>query len=387
MFFDADNDGDQDLYAVSGSNEFENEKLYQDRLYINDGKGNFKRTMDALPTISSSGLAVDYGDFDLDGDLDLVVGGRVVPGQYPTPPRSYLLENTGGKFKDVTALAAPELLKLGMITALEFSDFDHDHDLDLVAVGEWMPVTILKNIGGKFETITEDIGLSHTSGWWFSLISADIDHDGDIDYVAGNIGKNNKYKPTKENPLHIYYSDFDNNGTGDIVLSKMEEAIPYPIRGRECTSQQMPFVADKFPDYKSFSSASLMDIYSEPQLADALHYEAYEFGSCVLINDGNGKFTVSLLPAMAQISPLTSIRLIDLNADHALDIVAAGNFFGTETETIRYDAGSGLCLLGDGKGNFSHMPVNESGLYVDGDVKDLEVIQLAYETLGLLVAN
>ncbi|MGD1891942.1 MAG: VCBS repeat-containing protein [Cyclobacteriaceae bacterium] len=387
VFFDSDQDGDLDLYVVSGSNEFTGKKLYQDRLYLNDGKGNFRRSTQMFPTIASSGLDVDYGDFDQDGDLDLIVGGRVVPGKYPTPPRSYLLRNDGGTFEDVTTQLAPELATLGMVTDLEFSDYDGDGDPDMIAVGEWMPVTVLENDRGTFEKITEDIGLSATNGWWFSLRSGDIDSDGDIDYIAGNIGQNNKYHPNPDSPLHIYYNDFDDNGTGDIVLSKKEGATLYPVRGRECSSQQMPFIAQNFPDYASFATASLKDIYTEAQISDALHLETYEFRSCALINDGQGSFTIKYLPSLAQISPLMGIELLDLNDDGHLDIEAAGNFFGAETETIRYDAGSGICLLGDGSGDFSSIPPRESGFYTPGDVKDLAMIQLANGSTAVLVAN
>ncbi|MEM6842695.1 MAG: VCBS repeat-containing protein [Bacteroidota bacterium] len=386
-FFDADEDGDLDLYVVSGSNEFTDEIMYQDRLYLNDGDGNFQRAIQALPTITASGSDVDHGDFDGDGDLDLIVGGRVVPGKYPTASRSYLLQNQNGKFEDVTEELASELMNIGMVTDLEFSDIDGDEDLDIVALGEWMPITVFRNQAGQFERVTPENGLSKTHGWWFSLNSGDIDNDGDIDYIAGNIGQNNKYHPTSERPLHIYYNDFDQNGTGDIVLSKRENATLYPVRGRECSSQQMPFIAENFPDYKSFAQASLQEIYSENQIEDALHYEAYEFRSAVLMNDGKGNFTISYLPPMAQISPLMGGELLDLNGDSKLDIVAVGNFFGTETETIRYDAGSGLCLLGDGAGSFSPISLAKSGLYAPGDVKDLAMIQLANGSTAVLVAN
>ncbi|MDN5217099.1 VCBS repeat-containing protein [Fulvivirgaceae bacterium BMA12] len=387
IFFDADNDRDPDLYVVSGSNEFKDKSLWQDRLYINDGKGRFKRSEQALPNISSSGLDVAYGDFDNDGDLDLAVGGRVVPGKYPTLPKSYLLENRNGKFIDVTDQLAPGLSKLGMITDLEFSDYDGDDDLDLVVVGEWMPVCFFENDGHQFKQTTRNAGLAHIEGWWFSVTGGDIDNDGDIDYIIGNVGKNNKYQPAREKPLQIYYQDFDNNGTGDIVLSKIDGEVHYPVRGRECTAQQMPFVAKKFPDFKSFAVASLQDIYSKGQLSKALHYEAREFASGILINEGKGKFSFKYLPAMAQVSPLMSIKLLDLNADENLDIVAAGNFYGTETETIRYDGGSGICLIGDGSGNFSALPSSESGLYADGNVKDMAIIALANGSTGVLVAK
>jgi len=387
LFFDADQDGDLDLYVVSGSNEFDTQLRYQDRLYLNDGTGKFEKASRALPTITASGMAVDAGDFDQDGDLDLIVGGRVVPGKYPSAPQSYLLENKGGIFTDITAEVAPDLQHLGMITDLEFSDYDQDQDLDVVLVGEWMPITILENSNASFQRIATATNLAAAKGWWFSITSGDIDQDGDLDYVLGNIGTNNKYQANPEHPLHIYYADFDQNGTGDIVLSKREEETHYPLRGRECSSQQMPFISDKYTDFASFASATMEDIYSEELLSTALHYEATEFKSCVLLNEGAAGFRIQYLPTMAQISPLMNTHLLDINQDGHLDILGAGNFFETETETIRYDGGSGIILLGDGKGGFTALPNRESGLQLNKDVKDIKLIQLAGGNTGILVAN
>lgn len=387
VFFDADQDQDLDLYLVSGSNEFTDLSLYQDRLYLNDGSGNFSWAKNALPNISASGTAVDVGDFDQDGDLDLVVGGRVVPGNYPTPPQSYLLENQGGIFKDVTQQIAPALQQVGMITDLVFSDYDQDEDLDLVIVGEWMPITILKNENISFTKVDKATGLSQTQGWWFSIEEADLDQDGDIDYVLGNLGKNNKYKPTTKKPLQVYYHDFDENGQGDIVLSKEEESQHFPIRGRECSAQQMPFIADKFTDFSSFANAKMEDIYSPEKLSEALHLQVEEFRSCILLNNGNGTFEINFLPTEAQFSPIMQTQVIDFNQDGHLDILAAGNFFQTETETVRYDAGSGLVLIGDGQGAFHYLPNQKSGLLLTNDLKDFAMIQLVSGKMGMIAAN
>lgn len=387
VFFDSDGDGDLDLYVVSGSNEQTNSALYQDRLYINNGYGQFTRSDKALPEMISSGKAVDVADFDLDGDLDIVVGGRVVPGQYPKAPASFLLMNNNGVFKDVTRDMAIGLSEIGMITDLKFTDYDHDSDLDILIVGEWMGITFFENNNGKFALSNVNPKLQNMSGWWQSISTGDFDNDGDTDYVLGNIGKNNKYHPAPDNPLHIYYNDFDGNGKGDIVLSKKEETVHYPIRGRECSSAQMPFIEDKFPNYESFATASMDEIYGENELKSSLHYQAMEFQSCVIINQGNGKFSVKYLPNMAQLSPLMDIELLDINGDGNLDILAAGNFYETETETIRYDAGSGICLLGDGNGKFEPLTVNESGVYLKNNVRDLKVIELSDGTKGVIVAN
>ncbi|MEQ9289692.1 MAG: VCBS repeat-containing protein [Cyclobacteriaceae bacterium] len=387
VFFDSDGDGDLDLYVVSGSNEQANTALYQDRLYTNNGYGQFTRSENALPQMVSSGKAVDAADFDQDGDIDIVVGGRVVPGQYPKAPASFLLLNNNGIFSDATGDLAPGLSKIGMVTDLKFTDYDNDSDLDILMVGEWMGITFFENNNGEFALSNANPELLKKSGWWQSIAAGDIDNDGDTDYVLGNIGKNNKYHPTPDNPLHIYFNDFDNNGKGDIVLSKNEESKHYPIRGRECSSAQMPFIADKFPNYESFATASMDEIYGKVELGNSLHYQVSDFQSCVAINLGNGKFEVRYLPNMAQLSPLMAIKLLDLNADGKLDILAAGNFHETETETIRYDAGSGICLMGDGNGNFAPLTVSESGVYLQGNVRDMEIIQLADGTKGILVAN
>ncbi|MFY0598361.1 MAG: VCBS repeat-containing protein [Cyclobacteriaceae bacterium] len=387
LFFDADNDADLDLYVISGSNQFNRDELLQDRLYLNDGTGNFIRSIEALPKISSSGSKVICSDIDGDDDLDIVVGGRVVPKKYPTSPESYLLENVDGKFIDVTQKVAPDLQTIGMITDMEFSDFDNDGDLDIAIVGEWMTITFLEYENEKYAKTSIDTGLAESSGWWFSISSGDLDNDGDTDYVVGNIGANNKYHPSVENPLHIYYDDFDGNNTGDIILSKQIKGNNYPIRGRECSSQQVPDVAKKFPTYASFAKASLEDIYSLPSLEASLHLEAKEFRSCALINDGNGRFDIVHLPALAQFSPLLSIELLDLNGDEILDVIAAGNFYASETETIRYDGGTGVYLIGDGSGSFTSVQNSKSGLNLSGNVKDLAKINLTDGAVGILVSR
>ena len=388
LFFDVDQDGDLDLFVVSGSNEFSNVSLLQDRLYMNDGNGHFKKATNALPRISSSGMAVAACDYDRDGDQDLIIGGRVVPGKYPTPPTSMLLENQNGKFVDVSSNKAPDLQQLGMITDMLFTDYDNDGDKDLLVVGEWLPITLFKNENGIFKRKEPtSLGLSHTEGWWFSISEGDMDGDGNMDYIVGNIGMNNKYQPTPTKPLHIYYSDFDDNGSGDIVLSKKEQNILFPVRGRECSSQQMPFIKEKFPDFASFSSASMNEIYDPEKLASALHYKVYEFRSVLLKNQGNDQFEIQFLPPVAQLSPMMSTKLIDVNQDGYLDIIGGGNFYVTETETIRYDAGTGICLLGDGLGHFTKVSNRESGLLLQGDVRDLQIIHLSNTQKGLLVAR
>ncbi|MCH8905411.1 MAG: VCBS repeat-containing protein, partial [Bacteroidetes bacterium] len=256
VLFDSDNDGDLDLYVVSGGNEFDPASKYlQDRLYLNDGLGNFTKSKSNIPEMISSGSCVVPGDYDGDGDMDLFIGGRVVPGRYPFAPSSYILNNEGGIFSDVTEEIAPGLSDQGLVTSAIWTDFDNDGSKDLIVVGEWMPISFYHNNSGKFENKTEEFGFGNSTGWWNKIIEGDFDKDGDMDYVAGNLGLNYKYTATVEEPLHIYCYDFDRSGTFDIVLGYYNGGTCYPVRGRQCSSQHMPFIPQKFPNYNSFGSA------------------------------------------------------------------------------------------------------------------------------------
>jgi len=383
LFFDADSDGDQDIYVVGGGNEEPaGSELYQDRLYLNDGQGGFAKSS-MLPEMHTSGSMVICSDFDGDGDLDLFVGGRGVPGGYPEAPRSYLLENRDGSFADVTEANAPGLAHIGMVTDAVFSDYDSDGDEDLLVVGEWMPLVIFRNNGGTF-TRTEPPGLGCTNGWWFNITADDLDNDGDPDYILGNIGLNNKFHPTPEKPLKIYANDFDGTGTRDIVLAKAEGDDYFPVRGRECSSEQMPFLTERFPTYKEFAEANIAMLY-EDGLQSAISLESCEMASIVLWNEGAGNFRKEYLPIEAQLAPLRGVVVIDVNRDGMKDIVGAGNMHGVEVETPRYDAGIGVCLLQTDQG-FVSRDHNWSGFYAPGDVRDVQLIRIG-STLAVLVAN
>lgn len=373
LFFDADGDGDQDLYIVSGGNEEVADSFYQDRLYINDGTGRLIRDTMALPLITSSGSVVRASDIDSDGDLDLFRGGRVTPGRYPTAPRSYLLINNGGRFTDAADQRAISLSRMGMVTDAAFSDYDRDGDADLLLVGEWMSFTLFRNDGGFFIR-TEPQGTGCTSGWWFCLTAADLDNDGDDDYILGNLGWNNKFHPSSEHPLRIYGGDLDDNGTFDIVLAKQSSDTYVPVRGRECSSQQMPFISSTFPTYKSFAQASLEQIYGEG-LEQAIRLEACDMSSVIMWNLGQGKFRREELPVEAQVAPLRGIVAVDVNHDNRKDIVAAGNMHCTEVETPRYDAGTGVCLIQTPAG-FVARPSRLSGFIASGDVRDLKLLSV-----------
>jgi hypothetical protein len=385
-FFDLENDGDLDLYIVSGgSGEMIGKESYlQDRLYLNDGKGNFSATKNIIPAITGSGKVVRPCDFDHDGDIDLFVGGRVIPGRYPSPPKSYLLLNDGGTFKDVISQYAPELENIGMITDAIWSDIDGDKKDDLIVVGEWMPISIFKNQENTLKLYDK---LNNSVGWWQSIEQIDVDKDGDFDYVVGNIGLNNKFiNKEKGQTLQVFGNDFDNSGSMDIVLAKNYNGKLVPVRGKECSSQQMPFINQNFTNYESFANSDLITILGAEKLAQAVQYEAQTFQSCILKNN-NGKFSLVNLPRVAQIAPIKDILVKDINKDGHEDLILVGNLYGTEVETIRYDSGTGYVMLSDRQGNFNPIPNTESGFFSSGDTRNMSVIRLANKEQYLLVSN
>lgn len=389
LFFDADGDGDQDLLVASGSNETDlYYDLYGNRLYRNDGKGNFTYDPGALPMLQTSTMRVAASDIDGDGDLDLFVGGRAIPGQYPQPPRSYLLLNDGaGRFADATQELAPDLMQPGMVTDAGFMDHDGDGDEDLVLVGEWMPISFYENNGGHFTNVTDRTGLKETEGWWFSMEFADLDGDGDKDILCGNLGWNSKFHGTPDHPVHLYWSDFDGNGKGDIVLAKESKGHLLPVRGRECSSQQCPMITDKFSTYDAFANADLGQIYGQEKLGNALHLQVRHMLSCVLINEGKGRYTLKDLPMAAQVAPVNGFAVTDWNGDGKVDIVLAGNMWGAEVETTRYDAGTGLLLLGQGDGTFEPVSITKSGIFAWNNVKDVALLPLADGSKAVAISN
>jgi len=371
-FFDADGDGDQDLYVVSGSYELKIGSPYlQDRLYLNNGKGSFINSNN-LPIVNASGSVVRPADYDNDGDIDLFIGGRVVPGKYPLPAKSYILQNDGkGIFTDVTEKVAPQFTKLGMVTDAIWTDYNHDKKQDLIVTGEWMPISIFKNENKHFVNKTIESNLKNSTGWWSSIAQGDFDEDGDMDYIVGNLGLNYKSKATEKQPFEVYAKDFDNNGSLDIVLSYYNEGKLYPVRGRSCSSQQNSEIAKKFPSYNQFSVADVVEVYGKSELKDALHYQAKIFASSYVENLGNGKFKVTALPNLAQLSSINKTIVNDFDGDGNLDCIIAGNLYESEIETPRNDSSIGLFLKGDGKGNFKAIPRLESGFYAPGDIKDM----------------
>lgn len=360
VFFDADQDGDLDLYIVSGGAHFpEFHQLYEDRLYINNGQGVFSKS--ALPKGTNiSGQAVAVSDVDADGDLDLFVGGRLIPEKYPYAPESFMLINQGGTFsKQSMALD-------NLVSSATFTDVDGDGDEDLVTLGEWSPIIIMENNGGTF-TQQNNASLKNSRGLWFGLASADIDGDGDMDLFAGNLGLNAKFKANDKKKFQVYCTDFDNNGSFDVVLSTNYKDYDVPTRGRECSSQQMPFIAEEFQDYHSFASASLQDIYGE-ELNNALNKQIDVLYSAYLENDGSGNFNWVQLPAASQMAPLQDFEFVDLDGDGQLEVLTVGDLYNVEVETERYDASIGAVLKKTDTG-FEYWDKQETGFIGMGDAR------------------
>ncbi len=372
-FFDADNDGDVDLYVTSGGYELKENSLFlQDRIYINNGKGDFKKS-NRLPKMLSYTKGITSADFDKDGDLDLFVGSRVISGKYPLSNPSYLLENKNGKFVNVTQEKLPDFSAIKMANDAVFSDFDNDGDADLLVVGEWMPIIIFENNNGEFTQKKLPV-LEKSNGWQQNITEIDINNDGYKDYIIGNWGENNKFHPTKEKPLHIYADYFDDNTSFDIALSKISKGKLVPIRGRECSTQQTPFLKEKITKYSQFANASMDEIYGEEKLKNATHYTAYNFSSILLKNKGNGQFDIKILPKHSQFSPTLSYETHDINNDGFLDIFGVGNVYDAEVETIRYDASKGYILLGNKTGNYQVN--NDISYFNDNEAKAIKKITI-----------
>lgn len=375
--FDADGDGDLDLYVVSGGVEAApGTDAFQDRLYQNN-QGTLAGTESSLPDMRFSGGCVAPGDVDGDGDLDLFVGARVVPGQYPTSAPSRLLLNDGsGKFSDAAAGPKPNL-ELGMVTDATWSDADGDGDADLLVTTEYGAVKFLRNDGGMLVDATDIAGLARRLGWWNCIAAADVDGDGDTDYALGNFGHNTKYHPSPEHPQLLYYGVFEEGGKANIVEAHAgADGVILPNRGRSCSSGAMPFIATKFEKYHDFAIAGLSEIYSEPKLEHALRLEANELASGLLLNDGRANFTFLPLPQLAQVAPCFGLAFLDADADGKPDLYVSQNFYAPQRETGRMSGGLGALLLGNGDGTFREIWPEQSGIAVPGDARGVATIDL-----------
>ena len=321
------------------------------------------------------------------GDIDLFLGGRLTPHSYPLPGTSHLLNNDNGKFRDVTLEVAAGLAHIGMVTDAIWTDFDSNGSLDLMVVGEWMPISLFKNVKGRFQNVTNDFGFKETTGWWFDIAKGDFDKDGDDDYIVGNLGTNSKYKAGEDEPFQLHYDDFDENGSKDIVLSYYNFGNLYPVRGKSCSSQQIPQLRKKFRTYDLFASSDLNTIYGTENLDKALHYNVKTFSSVFIENLGDEGIRISKLPNEAQLSTINDVVIDDFDKDGNLDALLAGNFYGSEVETPRNDASVGLLLVGDGKNNFETISPRNSGFYAQYDVKNMDVIRVGKDKMVILGIN
>lgn len=393
LLLDADGDQDLDLLITSGSSEFPvNSQYYRPRLYLNDGNAHFTLDTTAIPSnITTSAQCVAGADFDQDGDTDIFLGGRLVPTQYPRSPRSFLLRNDGGKFTDVTQEVCPALQEGGMITSAVWTDVDNDRVVDLVVAGEWMPIRFFRNEAGILREVTDMAYAAPLHGFWRSLLATDVDADGDMDIVAGNQGLNRTYPVSAEQPAIMYAKDFDRNGMVENIIchymrtGKGEYQLR-PMISRNQWAAQMPAIKRKFSTHEAYAQATMREILSEEDLQGALTFHCEETRSGYLENTGNGRFVFHPFPALAQIAPVNAIVCEHFDDDGYQDILIAGNEYQLAVGSGREDASYGLLLKGDGAGNFHPIPSVQSGLILDGDVKDVKLMKTGNDETLLLVA-
>ena len=388
-FFDANGDGAVDLYLVSGGNEKKSGDIaYADLLFYNNGKGQFSPATNALPELRQSNLAIASADMDGDGDLDLFLGGRLEPGNYPLSPGSYILENQGnGTFRDGTQKMGPDLKSLGMVTDASFSDIDGDGLQDLILVGEWLPITIFKNAGGVLTPLGNNTGLENTSGWWNTIEAVDYDNDGDLDFVVGNYGLNSQLKTSEEEPVGLYFDDFDGNGSMDPILTQFIQGQEYPAYSKDDMLEQLAVLKGKYINYSDYASQKITDVFSADQLTNAGKLNAKTFAHLVLENTGAFTFNAHKLPQMTQWAPIYAISSGDFNADGHPDIILAGNFFDSRVKFGRFDAGRGVVLLGDGNGDWDVLSPGESGLNLRGEIRDIEYLSNSEAKAQLLISQ
>lgn len=396
LLFDADNDGDLDLYIARGCGQYPpGHEFYRDVLYTNDGNGNFTEIKNGLPNILANSSTVKAADFDRDGDLDLFVGSRVLPFSYPSSDRSFVLRNDSTKdkvnFVDVTKEVAEELVLAGLVSDALWTDFNGDSWPDLILASEWMPIRFFENANGVLKEVTDGTGIAGHSGWWNSLAAADLDNDGDMDYVAGNFGKNIYFRGNAEHPVQIYAKDLDQNGTIDPLISYfLRDSVgtkkEYLYHPWQDVTKQYVGIRKKFNSFGEFGESTLPEMFSDGLLDDATKLTFNYMQSAWVENLGNGKFSLHQLPLEAQLAPIYGILPMDINDDQHMDLLLVGNDFGMEVQQGKADALNGLVLKNDGKGNFTSISLQESHFFVPGDGKSLVSMSLGKER-ELLVAS
>jgi len=391
LFFDADGDGDKDLFVCSGGNEFSpNSTALISRLYINDDHGNFTKSPQLLPSaaVFESTSCVTAVDIDGDGDQDLFIGVRLKPFSYGFPCKGYILANDGhGKFIDVTDKVCPDLEKLGMVTDARWCDYDKDGKPDLIVTGEYMPISIFHNEGGHLKNITATTGLSNTNGWWNRLLITDLNGDGYPDIIAGNHGLNSRFKASPSKPITCYAGDFDQNGTVEQIVCCYNGDRQYPMALRQDLVSALPYLKKKYLHYEDYKGQTVNDIFTKDQLDKAIKLDAYELQSCVFLSDGKGHYTKHPLPTEAQFSPVYGLNAGDFDHDGKTDLLIGGNFYQSKPESGIYDASYGLLLKGDGKGNFTPLSPQQSGFFVKGAVRDIQTIKTKHQPIFIVAIN
>jgi len=388
-FFDADGDGDKDLFVVSGGNEYSDmAPALQDRLYLNDGRGTFSKSADAIPPEFISGSRPAAFDYDGDGDIDLFVGGRSIPWKYGETPQSTLLRNDGrGHFADVTAQLAPELQRVGMVTDAVWQDIDGDRRPELIVVGDWMPITVFRNAGGGRLTPMAAKGLEQSNGWWNRIVAGDFNGDGRTDFIVGNLGLNTRLKASPSEPTTMLVKDFDGNGFAEQVVACYGQGKSYPLVLRDDLIKAIPPLKARYLNYIDYAKATMADIFPPKDRQGAIERTAQTFASVMVRNDGNGTFTVVPLPEEAQLAPVYGLLVRDVDNDGAMDVLLAGNLDGFKPEIGRAAESRGLVLRGDGKGGFAALAPSASGFIVPGESRDIARVRVKSGDLVAVARN
>jgi len=389
VFFDANGDGHPDLYVATGGSEYsEAAPALEDRLYLNDGKGNFRKAVGALPPVTLSNSRVAAADFDGDGAIDLFVGGRSVPGRYGIDPQSVLLKNDGhGHFADVTDKAAPGLSHIGMVTDAIWKDIDGDGRPDLIVVGEWMPITVFHNAGNG-RLVRRDVpGLEKSNGWWNRIIAGDFTGHGRVDFIVGNLGLNTRLQANTNEPVTMYVKDFAHTGFLQQIISYYNNGKAYPLALRDDLIRSLTFLKGRYPNYKDYATQTVADIFPKKDLDEAVVKNAYTFATSLVRNNGDGTFTLVPLPLEAQIAPVYGILAGDFEGNGGTDLLMAGNFDGVKPDLGKMSAGYGVYLRGDGKGHFTPLRALASGFFVPGQARDIQRVRTRNGSIYIVARN